>query len=274
MKKLINSGYFNKFQYAIYPSYNVIESLDIKKKQVFERILTHLLNKYMPIMTDNSYSYNSLRTDLKIIYDSIDVMNKSFEYVLHEVDAFIYNRITTKSFENKVKQDKNYSVLHTDNNDASSALIKRVKFSDLKSRNTEKIVIKLKNKTSLSSKQKKESQRTTIPLKPLRNKTEIKYNTNQPNSYKIHKNLNNEIENQANQDKQKENDFLQRLGKKYISIETDNAILIKKRVKNFNSGEMKKMFNEPNNLTIKFKKKKQLNPIENSIVYLNKTEPN
>lgn len=213
--------------YAIYPNYNIYEPLDIKRKQLFERILTHLRNKFMTIMTQNSYKHHSLRVDTQSIFVRLDVLNRKFESVLIEVEGFIVKRITEPLA--KKKNSRKVIVMNS-----ASASIKRVDIS-------EKIV-----SSPLKSPKK------DYNIKRINYKINIQKKNGIENKYKItndktkfkKRNHFRSAENTIKSIQKIENDFLNKIEEKYISAEKKENLEINQRIRNYHENEKKRMITE------------------------------
>ena len=236
-------------QYAIYPSYNIYEPLEIKKKQIFERILIHLRNKFMSLMTENSYKYHSLRADTKCIFDRLDVLNRKFDSLLPQVEGLILKRITNSS-QNK---DSNKHKI----NNSSSCTIKRVDES-------EKISLNQKNNSPVKN-LKKAMPFKINSLKMIKSKTSIEVKHTQShsktkNQQKIK--INHSLKKVSKKRKEKENDFLERFKERYVSMEKNDHIEFKERIRNYhlNVNDNRRLLTESNGFITSLRKSSDYSP--------------
>jgi hypothetical protein len=212
MKNFIYSGSIKHSQYAIYPINNVYEPIDMKKKQLFERIIIYLRNKLMSMMTENSYKYHSMRGDVKQIFDRIDVLNRKYENVLDEVEKFVTNKILFSKGINNIK-------------------------NKLSSRNTLEKNEKMKmEKNSFTGKDKKQEEniKKSIKIKHIMKKNNVKkFILRVPNNNK--KLICNSVDTNkiSSLIEEKEKDFILKLSNKYEELEKKEKIEFKERIKNY-----------------------------------------
>lgn len=260
MKTLEYLSSIKKCQYAIYPSYNILEPIHIKKKQVFERILTHLRNKYMSLIAKHSYNYHDLRADLKMVFNSLDVLNRSFELVLAEVDDFIVNRIKSiskGSFINQVNNSVNTNIVKQNNE--SFVSIKRVNVKAVNLRIPKKIEIHQKDKSPTRTNHKKEDLINKIKLHE-----EIKYCLTQIK--RVEKVKHSEIMDSIDKEKlaskgdDQEKAFLNKIRDKYIYMGKNDSKELNKRIKIFNQSEIRTT--ESDDFLNRIKKFKHLSPLQ------------
>ncbi len=214
MKNFIYSASIKHSQYAIYPINNVYEPIDMKKKQLFERIIIYLRNKLMSMMTENSYKYHSMRGDVKQIFDRIDVLNRKYENVLEEVEKFVTNKIL---FSKGINNSKN-------------------KLSSRTLLETNEKMKKEKNSLQGNDKKQEENVKKTIKIKHIMKKNNVKkFIIRVPKSNNNKKVICNSVDTNKISSifEEKNKEYILKLSNKYEELEKKDKTEFKERIRNY-----------------------------------------